>query len=87
VVESASGPVEAADLLLEDGTVLADVPFASFRFAERPEAPHRHPPPGTGCMLLLIACYLGLFVLWPLLPAFRLALDGWSWLWGESAAD
>jgi hypothetical protein len=35
VLESARGPVEAADLLLEDGTVIHDVPFACFRILDR----------------------------------------------------
>jgi hypothetical protein len=34
VVESARGPIEAADLLLEDGTIAHSVAFASFRFLD-----------------------------------------------------
>jgi hypothetical protein len=34
VVESALGPVEVADLLLEDGTIARRVSFASFRFLD-----------------------------------------------------
>jgi hypothetical protein len=36
VTESADGPVEVADLELDDGTTLRAVPFASFRFVEGP---------------------------------------------------
>jgi hypothetical protein len=35
VVETAHGPVEAADLFLEDGMVISDVPFACFHFLDR----------------------------------------------------
>jgi hypothetical protein len=34
VVESAMGPIEVADLLLEDDTVARKVAFASFRFLD-----------------------------------------------------
>jgi hypothetical protein len=34
VVESKLGPVEAADLLLEDGSLARGVRFASFRFLD-----------------------------------------------------
>jgi hypothetical protein len=34
VVETAGGPVEVADLFLEDGTAICRVPFAYFAFAE-----------------------------------------------------
>jgi hypothetical protein len=34
IVESALGPIEVADLLLEDDTVARTVPFASFRFLD-----------------------------------------------------
>jgi hypothetical protein len=34
VVESMLGPVEAADLFLEDGTLARGVRFASFRFLD-----------------------------------------------------
>jgi hypothetical protein len=34
VVESALGPTEVADLLLEDGTIARTVAFASFHFLE-----------------------------------------------------
>ena len=34
VVESVLGPIEAADLLLEDGTIAHSVAFASFRFLD-----------------------------------------------------
>jgi hypothetical protein len=34
VVESVLGPIEAADLLLEDGTVARTVTFASFHFLD-----------------------------------------------------
>jgi hypothetical protein len=37
VVEGTGGPVEVADLSFEDGIVVHDVPFASFRFVEQPE--------------------------------------------------
>jgi hypothetical protein len=90
VVESANGPVEAADLLLEDGTVLADVPFAFFRFVDRQETPCLPSPErrdGRLSRLLLTACILVLLAMWPLVLAFRLALDCHIWLRGESAAD
>ena len=32
VVESVLGPIESADLLLQDGTIAHSVAFASFRF-------------------------------------------------------
>jgi hypothetical protein len=32
VAESANGPVEVADLYLEDGTILKEVRYAAFRF-------------------------------------------------------
>ena len=35
VVESALGPVEVADLLLEDGTIARTVRFSSFRFLDQ----------------------------------------------------
>jgi hypothetical protein len=35
VVETKYGPVEVADLSLEDGTVARGVRFASFRFVEK----------------------------------------------------
>jgi hypothetical protein len=34
VVESPTGPVEAADLFFSDGSVVRGVPFAAFAFAE-----------------------------------------------------
>jgi hypothetical protein len=34
VVESTLGPIEVADLLLEDGTTARTVAFASFRFLD-----------------------------------------------------
>lgn len=34
VEETAAGPVEVADLFLDDGTVLRAVPFAYFAFVE-----------------------------------------------------
>lgn len=34
VVESALGPIEAADLLLEDGTIAHRVAFATFRLLD-----------------------------------------------------
>jgi len=34
VMETANGPVEAADLFFEDGTATRNVPFASFAFVE-----------------------------------------------------
>ena len=34
VVESVLGPVEVADLLLEDGTIACTVHFSSFRFLD-----------------------------------------------------
>ncbi len=34
VVETEEGPVEAADLFFEDGTVARGVPFACFTFAD-----------------------------------------------------
>jgi hypothetical protein len=34
VVETPTGPVEAADLFFEDGTAIRGVPFSAFCFAE-----------------------------------------------------
>jgi len=34
IIETESGPVEAADLFFEDGTATRDVPFATIVFAE-----------------------------------------------------
>jgi hypothetical protein len=34
VVESALGPIEVADLMLEDGTIARTVAFASFHFLD-----------------------------------------------------
>jgi hypothetical protein len=34
VVESAAGPVEVADLFLDDGTAIYHVPFGFFRFKD-----------------------------------------------------
>jgi len=34
IVESGGGPVEVADLFLDNGTTVRQVPFASFRFVE-----------------------------------------------------
>jgi hypothetical protein len=34
IVEGEDGPVEVADLYLDDGTVTRQVPFANFRFVD-----------------------------------------------------
>ena len=34
VVETRTGPIEVADLCLENGATIRDVPFAAFRFVE-----------------------------------------------------
>lgn len=34
IVESPCGPIEVADLFLEDGTITQAVPFSTFRFVD-----------------------------------------------------